>query len=63
MTKYDCCGIKYENAEILTDHIRSVHNVGRFVVSLSCCGIPFVASSQLGQHMKKEHNITVDIET
>ena len=62
MSKYECCGMKYQDGQTLTDHMRSIHSVGQFTVALSCCGSSFAEPKQLSQHMKSEHAITMDVQ-
>lgn len=62
LSKYECCGLKYQDGQTLTAHMRSVHNVGQFTVALSCCGNAFAEPKQLIQHVKAEHGITMDVQ-
>jgi hypothetical protein len=62
MAKYECCGLMYDNSEILTSHMRKDHNVPAFDVSLACCETTFVNSKQLSDHMKAAHRIDMAVE-
>lgn len=62
MAKYECCGLMYDNAKVLTSHMRKDHNVTGFDVALACCDSTFVDSQQLSDHMKKQHHIDMAVE-
>ena len=62
MAKYECCGLPYENAKVLTSHMRADHHVGEFEVAMSCCGTTFAESSELSKHMQAKHGITMKVE-
>ncbi len=63
MTKYECCGIRFQHGQELTEHVRSMHNVGQFTITLSCCGVNFREAKQLREHVKTQHHAELKVET
>ncbi len=63
MAKYECCGLKYQDGQVLTEHIRSSHNLAQFAVTLSCCGTNFKGTNELRDHMKTGHHLDLKVET
>jgi hypothetical protein len=63
MAKYECCGMKYQDAQTLTEHMRTTHNLPQFAVALSCCGTNFGESKELSDHVKTGHHIDLTAQT
>lgn len=63
MAKYECCDTKFENGRMLTEHIRTKHEVGPFGVEFACCGTNFQGSKELRKHMDSVHHLDVKAET
>ena len=62
MSKYECCGVMYDDSEKLTSHMRKDHSVSQFDVALACCGTTFASSKKLSEHMKGTHRIDMSLE-
>ena len=63
LANYECCGMKFDHGQALTDHMRSTHSTAGFTAVLSCCGVQFRESEQLRDHMKSAHHADVLVET
>lgn len=63
MAKYECCDTKFKDGQALTEHVRTVHQIGPFGVEYTCCGTSFVESKQLRDHMKSAHGLKLKAES